>query len=171
MSSSSAIGGIAALLGLVAAASWGLPQDREQPVEIRADEGIIDHDAGVHVLTGAVQIDQGTLRVRAATVTASIAGDRLARFVAEGQPGQPATFRQRLKPDEPFVQARAERIDYAAAQERLELRGDAVLSLGEREFASEVILWDLREGRVHARSEQPGGVRLKLPAPANAATD
>ncbi len=145
----------------MAVAAFALPEDAEQPIEIQADAGSYDPDRGVSVLTGAVQIDQGSLRMRAHTVTVSNDNRRVARIVAEGHADAPAEMRQRLRPGEPFVSARAARIDYSLAEERIELRGDAYLAQAEREFAGEVILYDVKAGRVDARSEQPGGVRLK----------
>ena len=118
------------------------------------------------MLTGAVQVDQGTLRLRAATVTLSNGDDgELERIVADGTSEQPATFRQRLNADEPPVNARAQRIDYAVTEQRIELKGSAFLSQSDREFSGEVIFWDIEQGRVDARSDAPGGVRLKWQPP------
>ncbi len=146
---------------LLAVAAHALPEDGQQPIHIQADAGSFDPNDGVSVLTGSVQLDQGTLRVRADSVTVSNRDRRLDRIIAEGGPDKPATFRQRLQPGEPFVNAHARRIDYAIAEERLELKGGAFLSQAGREFSGEVIFWDIKAGRVDARSDQPGGVRLK----------
>ena len=161
----------AGLVGLgyaaaVAISSWALPGDRNQPIHIQAGEGNYDPASGVSVLTGAVQVDQGTLRLRAATVTLSNGDDgELERIVADGTSEQPATFRQRLNADEPPVNARAQRIDYAVTEQRIELKGSAFLSQSDREFSGEVIFWDIEQGRVDARSDAPGGVRLKWQPP------
>lgn len=161
---------VALLLGSVAVAAFGLPEDAEQPIEIQADAGSYDPDRDVSVLTGAVQIDQGSLRMAAHTVTVSNDNRRVARIVAEGSADDPARMRQRLRRGEPFVSARAARIDYSLAEERIEMRGNAHLVQAEREFAGEVIFYDVKTGRVDARSDRPGGVRLKwqpTPAPAS----
>ena len=160
----------AALLCALAPAAFALPEDASQPIEIQADAGSYDPDRGVSVLTGAVRIDQGSLRMQAHTVTVSNQDRRVARIVAEGVADAPARMRQRLRPGEPFVSARASRIDYSVAEERIELRGDAHLVQAEREFAGEVIFYDVKAGRVDARSDRPGGVRLKwqpTPPPAS----
>ena len=146
---------------LCAGAALGLPEDREQPILVEADEGVYEPERGVSVLTGSVRVDQGTLRLQADTVTLINADRQLARIVAEGAPEQPATLRQRVHPAEPFVTARAARIDYAVAEQRIELSGSAFLRRGERELEGDVIRYDLNDGRVDARSEQPGGVRMK----------
>ena len=148
-------------LALWALAAAGLPEDRDQPVVVEADDGIYEPQRGVSVLTGSVRVDQGTLRMQAQTVTLFNADRRLARIVAEGRPDEPATLRQRVHPDEPIVTARAGRIDYAVAEQRIELSGGAFMRRGDRELSGDVIRYDLKDGRVDARSDQPGGVRMK----------
>lgn len=145
---------------LAATTLHGLPGDSEQPIEIQADEGRYDPD-GTSVLTGTVQVEQGTLRLQAHRVTISTRDKRMHRIVAEGQPGVPVRFRQRLSLDEPVANGRANRSNYAVAEQRLELQGDAFLSVGEREFVGDRIFWDIKNGRVNARSDAPGGVRMK----------
>ena len=151
----------------LALSAWAVSSDREQPLHIQAGEGNYDSASGVFVLTGSVQVDQGTLRVRAATVTLSNGDDgELEHIVAEGTAEQPATFEQRLNADEPPVSARARRIDYAIREQRIELNGSAFLAQSDREFSGEVIFWDIEKGRVDAHSDEPGGVKLKWqPAP------
>lgn len=160
----------ATALGLVAiallAAGAAAPSDSEQPIHVQADEGNYDPASGTSVLTGAVQVQQGTLRLRAATVTLANGEDgELLHIVAEGTDGEPATFHQRLNADEPPVYAHALRIGYAVRERRLELRGSAFLSQRDREFEGAVIFWNVDEGSVDARANEPGGVRLKWQPP------
>ena len=164
------IGGIGAACVLAASLSFALPEDREQPIRIQADESSFDAETGISILTGGVQIHQGTLHIRAERVTVADQNGRLVRIVAEGEAGNPATYRQRVNVGEPEVYAEAERIDYRVAQERIELQGAAHLTQADREFAGEAISYDINEGRVTARSERPGGVRFKW-QPAPRATD
>ena len=145
-----------------AATTHGLPGDSEQPIEIRADQARSDPD-GTTVFTGAVQIDQGTLSLAAERVTVATRDKRLHNIVAEGNSGTPVSFRQQFHADEPFANGRAEHIDYAVTEQRLALKGDAFLSLGDREFAGDVITWDIKVGRVDAKSDDPHGVIVKWP--------
>ena len=152
---------VALALASTALPALPLPEDSAQPIRIQADEGSFQPQGGVSVLTGSVQLDQGTLRVEADSVTIEIREQRIERIVAGGRPGKPATFRQRMHPDEPFVNAEAQRIDYAVAEERLRLTGDARVVGSDREVSGAAILWDIKAGRVDASSEEPGGVQLK----------
>ena len=156
-------------LALCSAAALALPDDAQQPVRLQADQVVDDPARGVSVLTGDVRIDQGSLRVQAETVRVFSRERRVVRIVAEGADEEPATLRQRLRPGEPFISADAARIDYAVERQRVELKGDARLEQGEREFSGEVIVYDLARGRVVARGGESGGVQLKwqpeTPAP------
>ena len=151
---------LAAAALVSASAVHALPEDSEQQIHIRADEGRFDPD-GQSVLTGAVEIEQGTLRLTADRVTVATRDKGLHRIVAEGAAQAPVRFRQQINPDEPFANGRAEHVDYVVAKERLSLKGNAFLSVGEREFAGDVIFWDIKDGRVDARSEDPQGITVK----------
>lgn len=137
------------------------PHDNEQPIHIEADEGMFDPD-GVSVLTGAVALRQGSLHLNAHRMTLTAKDRRLHRIVAVGNDAAPATFRQQPQlADQPPVHARAARIDYAVAAQRIELRGNAFVAQADQEIAADAIDWNIDAGRVEARSSEPGGVKLK----------
>ena len=146
------------VVAMIAGPGWALPEDSAQKLVIEADESTYEMSTGTAVFTGTVRIEQGTLRVTASRVTTTNHAGRLSRLVAEGDAEAPATLRQRINPGEPFATARAARIDYVITDGRLELSGDALLKHNDREISGQRIFWDIKEGRVHARSEQPGGV-------------
>lgn len=137
-----------------------LPEDSQQPIEIRADQARSDPD-GTSVLTGAVQIDQGTLSLAAQRVTVTTRGKHLHEIVAVGDSDSPVRFRQQIQAHEPFANGHAKHIDYAVTEQRLALKGEAFLSVGDREFAGDVITWDIKDGRIDARSVDPRGITLK----------
>ena len=152
--------GVVALAWVLAATVQGLPEDREQPIEIRADQARSEPD-GTSVLTGAVQIDQGTLSLAAERVTVATRDKRLHKIVAEGDSDEPVRFRQQIEADEPFANGYANHIDYAVTEQRLALRGDAFLSVGDREFEGDLITWNIEDGRVDAQSDNPRRTTLK----------
>lgn len=137
-----------------------LPEDSEQPIEIRADQARSEPD-GTSVLTGAVQIEQGTLALAAERVTVATREKRLHKIVAEGDSDTPVRFRQQIQADEPFANGHANHIDYAVTEQRVALKGDAFLSVGDREFEGDLITWNIEEGRVDARSDHPRRTTLK----------
>ena len=149
------------------ATAGALPEDREQPIKIRADEARSDPD-GTSVLQGDVKIEQGSLRLTADRVTIATREKRMHRIVAHGNTQAPVRFRQQINADEPAATGRAHNVDYTVAKEQLVLKGDAFLSVGDREFLGDLIFWNIRNGRVDARSDEPGGITVKwLPEPAD----
>lgn len=151
---------VVALAWILPATVHALPEDSEQPIEIRADHAQSEPD-GTSVLTGAVQIQQGTLSLAAERVTVATREKRLHKIVAQGDSDTPVRFRQQIQADEPFANGHANHIDYAVTEQRLALQGDAFLSVGDREFAGDLITWNIEDGRVDARSDDPRGITLK----------
>lgn len=150
-------GSVAVAVGLALAPLWvaALPEDADQPIRWRADQAEGDM-AGRTILTGAVSMEQGTLRVDAERMVIEYRGDKVARVVAQGDP---AHYRQTLRQDGGPVRADAMEIIYHAAEERIELIGDARLTQHRHEFQGEVIHYDVRAGRIDAADEE-NGVRM-----------
>ena len=152
--------GVGLLLALVAGPVSALPEDADQPVSIKADKGTADlNPNGVTELSGSVVVEQGTLRIAAHELTLTNRNGKLARAVATGDPDEPARLRQQVRADEPFVDAKAQTIDYRLADDRIELRGEAFLAKGDGEFEGGVIVYHLKDNRV----ECGAGCRAVLP--------
>ena len=148
---------VAALAPLGAAA---LPEDADQPIRWRADQAEGEM-AGHTILTGAVRMEQGTLRVDAERMVIEYQGDKVARVVAEGDL---AHYQQTLRAGAEPVRADALKIIYHAAEERIELIGRARLTQQRHEFQGEVIHYDFRAGKVDAAGEEHGVRMVWAPA-------
>ena len=138
-------------VALVCAPVLGLPEDAEQPLSIDADSSTYDDPNGILELSGNVLLRQGTLRVDAARLRATMHEGKLQRVVATGENDAPVRFQQRIKSGEPLARAHADTVDYGLAEERIELTGDAFLSTGEIEYAGGTIVWDMKENAVDCR--------------------
>ena len=135
--------------GLPAAA---LPEDAEQPIRWRADQAEGDMAART-VLTGAVRMDQGTLRVEAERMVIEYEQDKVVRIVAEGDP---AHYRQLRQRDAEPVRAQARTIIYHAAEARVELIGQARLTQQGNEFRGQRISYDQTAGAIEAEDDENG---------------
>jgi lipopolysaccharide export system protein LptA len=131
--------------------------DADQPINIRADSAELDEAKGIVVYRGGVRMDQGSLRVTADTMTIALADDQVVSITAEGKR---AHYQQRFEANAPEVLAEADTIVYHTQEERVELRGNARLTQEPNEFSGEVINYDIRAGKVDARSTASGGVRM-----------
>ena len=144
---------LAATLATLALSSAALPEDSSQPIHLNADaaEGDI---SGRTVLTGSVRMDQGTMRVEADTMIIEHEGDKVIRITAMGDL---AHYQQQLEADQALVNADAKTIIYHTVEERVELRGEALLTQNDNEFRGETIVYDIKAGKVDATSDENGG--------------
>jgi len=146
------------LLGATQAAT-ALPEDAEQPIHIRADNAEIDQQAGRVVYRGAVQVDQGTLRVTADEMTVEYKNEKVVRIIATGTP---AHYRQRIEADAGEVLANASTIIYYTQEERLDLKGNAHLDQQGNTIDGDFIRYDIVAGKVAATAEGDAPVRMVL---------
>jgi lipopolysaccharide export system protein LptA len=160
---------IAARIALTAAIAFATATaraqspDADQPIHIRADTAELDETNGLAIYRGAVRMDQGSLRVTADTMTIALADEQVVKVTAEGKQ---AHYQQRFEVDAPEVLADADTIVYHTQEERVELIGNAKLTQEPNEFSGEVINYDMRAGKVDAKSTASGGVRMVYkPAP------
>ena len=99
-----------------------LDSDRDQPIQIEADEAVRDEMVGETRYEGNVVLTQGSLRITA---------DRIAiRHDAKGADailatGQPARLVQQPAPEQAPVEASAQRIEYRRSEDLVRLIDDA----------------------------------------------
>lgn len=145
-------------LGLcAAAAALALPEDASQPIHIEAEHAEVDQNAGTVVYTGAVQAQQGTMRVSADRLTVEVEDQKVVRITAEGKP---AKYQQIVDEERGLVKADARTIVYHTRQEQVDLKGEAFLEQGGNEISGELIHYDIVAGRVQAESGDDDRVRV-----------
>jgi len=136
---------------------WGLPSDSDQPIHIQADGGEMDQKQGTALYTGNVRLNRGTMKVSADTMTVELNDDdKLTQLTATGKKGgQQANFQQKVEAEKAVVFADADVIVYFADEEKIELRGNAHLTQDGNELRGQLIIYDVRAGKVDA-SAAPG---------------
>jgi lipopolysaccharide export system protein LptA len=115
---------------------WALATDREQPIEIEADELEVRELERVSIYLGNVVLVQGSLEINA---------DRLVIHFNEANEltlmemtGNPATLRQ-LDDNQQELWGEAMRIDYTQSKSLLELRDSALIKQAGDVVESELI--------------------------------
>ncbi len=98
--------------------------DREQPLQIEADQVLLDQAKQISTFTGHVKFDQGTLQLRGAKVVVSqdAQGYKLGKVT-----GDTASFRQKREGVNEYVEGYAQRIEYDTHTQVLDLYGQARL--------------------------------------------
>lgn len=137
-----------------------LPEDAEQPIHIRADNVEYDQNGNRVVYRGSVQVDQGTLRVTAETMTIDLQdGKKVLRITAEDTP---ARYQQQIETDSEPVKAEALTIIYHTQNERVDLKGAANLEQEGSTLTGDLIVYDIVAGKVDATANSDGPVTMIL---------
>ena len=130
---------------LTAPALEARKNDREQPMGVRSDRqtgGLGDDDS--IVMSGNVEITQGSLQVNAATATVERRGGDVQRIVLEGSP---VRIRQENDRGE-VVDAQAARVTYAPDDEIMLLAGGARVAQARGDLQAETIRYNLDTGSI-----------------------
>lgn len=150
----------ALLLGL-APAAMARESDRDQPIELQAEDGdMVLAEDGVTRLRGSVVISQGTLRIAAQNAELTRTGGEMARVVLEGNP---ASLQQQGE-DGRQVHARAQRIDYDVKTEVVTLTGNVSVNQGGDDLRGQRITYDLKSERLNASGQgsEDGRIRMTI---------
>lgn len=151
---------------LMAPLAAALPEDRDQPIRIEADEALRDEKQGFTRYTGNVKMDQGTLHIEADEVTVYHLEKEADKIVATGKP---ARLQQQPEPDKGLVKARAETIEYYKNDDRVQLLDKASIEQDGSTVAGDSIEYFISEQRVRADSDRSrDGSRVQVVIPAQA---
>ncbi len=143
-----------------------LPDDREQPIHIEADEALRDEKQGFTRYKGNVKMDQGSLHIEAEQITIYHVGEDADRILATGKP---AHLQQQPDPAKGFIKARAETIEYMKNEQRIELRKSAHIEQDGSIVTGESIDYLIDQQLVKAGSalgDETSRVQVVIPAQA-----
>lgn len=138
---------LAALALGAATEAYGLASDREQPIKLSADRVDMNQKTGLSKYVGNVVLVQGSLRIEADEVTVRFSGSEIDTVSGKGKP---VTFRQRVDNQEEEVFGSALRLQYRAADNRLELYDQVTFRQGEDVFRTPVLRYDLASSKLTA---------------------
>lgn len=143
-----------------------LPEDRDQPIRIEADEALRDEKQGFTRYQGNVKMDQGSLHIEADRITVYHDQREADRIVAEGTP---ATLQQQPEPDKGLVKARAQMIEYFKTEDRVRLSREANIEQEGSIVTGDSIDYYISEQLVRAdsdKSREDSRVQVLIPAQA-----
>ena len=143
-----------------------LPEDRDQPIRIEADEALRDEKQGFTRYRGNVKMDQGTLRIEADEVTVYHVDQEADKIVAQGNP---ARMQQQPEPEKGLIKARAQTIEYYKNDDRVQLLNNASIEQDGSTVTGDSIEYFIGEQRVRAdsdRSREDSRVQVVIPAQA-----
>ncbi len=158
----------AALLAAALAATQvvALPDDRDQPIRIEADQALRDEKQGFTRYEGNVKMDQGSLKIEADRITVYHDQREADRIIAEGNP---ASLQQQPEPNKGLVKARARLIEYFKSEDRVRLSEDANIEQDGSIVTGDSIDYYITEQLVRAdsdKSREDSRVQVVIPAQA-----
>ena len=139
----------ALLLLLLPCQLWALASDRDQPIEIEADELEVREQEGISIYQGNVKLVQGSLEINADRVV--IHFNEANELTLIEMTGTPATLRQ-LDDNQQEMLGEAKRIDFTQSKSLLELHDSARLSQAGDIIESDVIRINTESSSLQAGS-------------------
>ena len=136
-----------------------LPEDREQPIHLQADQASFDQRTGVSVYQGHVEVSQGTMYLAADKATVYF--DENGVFQRMEAVGSPTQFRYQPSRKKPRIDGVGDRIEYDAVKAKVWVSGNAKFSQGDDTFSGKEIEYDLTTDVVSAK----GGITFKIQPP------
>lgn len=111
-------------------AVWAEQNDRKQPMQIEADQVVMNQAEQTSIFTGNVQVNQGTLQIRGDKIV--VTQDQLGNKIGNVY-GSTASFRQKREGLDEYVEGYGEHIEYDTLKQTLDIYGQARLKR-DRDF-------------------------------------
>ncbi|WP_110650280.1 lipopolysaccharide transport periplasmic protein LptA [Salinicola peritrichatus] len=144
-------------LGFTSLPTMALESDASAPIEIAADQFELDDRQGTAVYTGNVDMQQGSMKLKAARVDIQRGNNgEVNQVTAKGGGGERAYLEQKPAPDEAIVKGWGNTVVYHAAERRVELVGHAELHQAGDTFDGAYVEYYLESRRINARSSTDG---------------
>jgi lipopolysaccharide export system protein LptA len=151
---------------LLATQCIALPDDRQQPISIESDYAERNEKTGRTVYRGNVVISQGSVLIEADQITLHVENNKISRIECTGTP---ASYQQKPALEAATMIARADRIDYLPATNKLALKQNAILSRDGTIIKGDSIDYDIDKQTWKAKGDNQGQQkRIQLVIPASA---
>lgn len=124
---------------LVMPLCWAELNDRKQPMQIEADQVVINNTTRTSTFTGSVQANQGTLELRGDKIV--ISEDKQGNKIGLVY-GSTASFRQKREGLDEYVEGYGERIEYDTKQQTIDIYGQARLKREQDYIHGEHIIYN-----------------------------
>lgn len=159
---------VAAILTFATSSAMALPSDRNQPISLVADRATFNEKTGVTTYTGNVIIEQGTMKLQAASIVANLNSRKeIATITATGSP---ARFQQQIDAQKGLAKGQAQKIVYNAETGIINMTGNALLEQDGASISGGSLRYSMNKGDIEAvsGSNTTSGGRVKIVIPPSA---
>jgi lipopolysaccharide export system protein LptA len=115
--------------------------DRDKPINLEADQVLLDDTQQISTFTGKVRLSQGTLLIRGDKVVVEQGKDGFKRATTYGNT---ADFQQKQEGSDTYAEAYGNRIEYDTRSGMLDIYGQARLKRGLDEVRGEHIAYNTK---------------------------
>jgi lipopolysaccharide export system protein LptA len=130
---------LAATTLLFSCAAFAESADRDKPIDLEADNVVVNDAKKTSTYTGNVILTQGTLIIHADKL---VVREDAEGFQHSTSYGNPTTFRQKLEGKDEYMQGSAQRIEYDGRMDKVQLYTKAWVKRGEDIVNGEYIMYD-----------------------------
>nr|WP_228247938.1 lipopolysaccharide transport periplasmic protein LptA [Acinetobacter haemolyticus] len=150
-----------AAIALSSASSFALPSDRNQQLTLVADRATYNDKTGITTYTGNVVIEQGTMKLQADSIVATLNSKREIQTITAK--GQLAKFQQQIDAKRGLARGEAQQIVYNADTGILTLTGRAYLYQDGSSIRGESLKYSMNKGDVEAQGSSSNRVQIIIP--------
>lgn len=150
---------LAAVLLACAGTASARTSDRNQAMDAEANQNTCTlGDAGQCVMTGNVQITQGSLNIDAAKAVIFRAGGDISRALLSGSP---VVLKQQMDDGTPMT-AHASNVDYNLKTEVVIFTGDVQLQQPRGSMSGQRVVYNLKTGSIDSGGQGNGRVKMRI---------
>lgn len=157
------------VLSLGSMAAWALPSDRNQAITLLADRATFNEKTGVTTYSGNVIIEQGTMKLQAASIVANLNARKEISVITAT--GSPARFQQQVDANKGLAKGQAQKIVYNAETGIITMTGNALLEQDGASIRGGSLRYSMSKGDIEANSgsssSSDGRVKIVIPPSAN----
>lgn len=157
--------GLALLMGaallLNATAVLALPSDSSQTITLEADRATYNEKSGMTTYTGNVIIQQGTIRIQADSLVATLNKNRQIQQVTAK--GRPAKFQQQISAEKGIARGEGQSIVYNAETGIITMTGNAYLFQDGASFRGNTLRYSISAGDIEASGGNQGRIQIIIP--------
>ena len=151
--------GVALLV--VSASSFALPSDRNQELSLLADRATYNEKTGITTYTGNVVIEQGTMKLQADSIVATLNSQREIHTITAK--GQLAKFQQQMEANKGLARGEAQSIVYNAETGIITITGNAYLYQNGSSIRGNSLKYSMNKGDVEAVGSASNRVQIIIP--------
>lgn len=144
---------------LVAGHAMARSSDRNQPIDISANQGVMEQDESrPSVVTGNVVITQGSLVINASKGVVTLRGGEPVRVVLTGGP---VRLQQTMDNGQPLT-VNASQADYNLATDIVTLTGNVRISQPSGNLSAPSAVYNMGTGRFESQGSSSGRVKMRF---------